>query len=42
MGPCVFGFALLDFAGTRAAVLDETACLSDVHPTVLTQCLATV
>lgn len=42
VGPCVFAFALLDLAGTRTAVLDETACLSDVHPAVLTQRLAAV
>lgn len=42
MGPCVFRLAVLEFAGPRAAVLEETACLRDVHATVLTQRLATV
>lgn len=42
MGPRVFRFALLAFAGTRAAVLGEAPCLSDVHPAVLAQSLAAV
>lgn len=41
-GPCRFCFALLDLAGSRAAVPDETACLGDVHPAVLAQRLAAV
>lgn len=42
MGPGMFCFALLAFAGTRAAVLDEAPRLGDVHPAVLAQSLAAV